>query len=73
MKYGILYLTLIFTILLGSHNGFVALWRNPAREPDVVFSTRVESLPRADQEALQKGISVRSERELQQLLEDLLS
>ena len=73
MKHSIVYLTLIFTILLGSHRGYVALWRNPAEKPAVVFPTPVSSLPREDQLALEKGIVVRSNRELQKLLEDLLS
>ncbi len=73
MKHGIVYLTLIFTFLLGSHEGYVALWRNPAEEPAIIFSTQVTSLPAQDQIALEKGIEVHSNRELQQLLEDLLS
>lgn len=73
IKHSILYLALIFSIILGTHEGFVALWRTPGTEPEMVFPTRITSLPRADQEALEKGIVVRSNQELQALLEDFLS
>lgn len=73
MKRFPIYLTLIFTFLLGTHEGFVALWRDGAPIPAQVFPYRTESLPLSDQQALEKGIRVRSEVELSQLLEDLLS
>ena len=46
LRYG--YLTLIFTFLLGCHEGFVALWKPPAEEPAAVFPYAVTSLPQAD-------------------------
>lgn len=68
-----IYLTLIFTFLLGTHEGFVALWRDDAPIPAEVFPYRAESLPPADQQALKRGIRIRSEEELDRLLEDYLS
>ncbi len=68
-----IYLALIFTFLLGSHRGFVALWTGDSQEPAVVFPYRTESLPLADQKALDRGIQVQTERELEALLEDFLS
>lgn len=68
-----IYLTLIFTFLLGTHEGFVALWRDNVPIPVEVFPYRTESLPPADQQALKKGIRIRSEEELDRLLEDYLS
>lgn len=73
MKQIPIYLTLIFAFILGSHEGFVALWRSPGGEPDQVFPYSVSSLPRADQQRLEKGIVIESREELMRLLEDYLS
>jgi len=64
-------LALIF--LLGNHKGYLALWKEDRPEPFQIFPVKVESLPEADQEALEKGIPARSEIELSSLLEDFLS
>lgn len=68
-----LYLTLIAAFLLGSHNGFVALWKDSTAEPAVVFPYRIESLPLQDQQRLNQGILVDNEEALASLLEDFLS
>lgn len=68
-----IYLALIFTFLLGSHRGYVALWTGDSQEPAAVFPYRTESLPPQDQQALRRGIPIGSEEELQRLLEDFLS
>lgn len=68
-----IYLALIFTFLLGTHEGFIALWHGGAEEPSAVFPYRTESLPPADQLALENGIRVPTEEELSRLLEDFLS
>ena len=73
MKHFTVYLALFFTFLLGSHEGFVALWIQPDPQPVKVFPYRVASLPPADQENLRKGIVIESEKELSCLLEDYLS
>lgn len=71
LRYG--YLTLIFTFLLGCHEGFVALWKPPAEEPAAVFPYAVTSLPQADQQWLKKGIEIPNSDALMALLEDYLS
>ena len=64
-------LTLMF--LLGSHKGYLALWKEDNPDPYQIFPVKVESLPQADQEALSRGIPARSDLELAGLLEDFLS
>jgi len=60
-------------VILGSWKGYVALFEKNRTEPRQIFPTMVSSLPPVDQEALEKGIIVRNDRDLQQLLEDYLS
>lgn len=73
MRHIYMYLTLFFTFIIGSHEGFVALWKSPGGEPDQVFPYSVASLPPEDQKRLEKGIVIDSKEELIQLLEDYLS
>ena len=65
--------SLLFTFLLGSHKGYLALWKEDRPEPYQIFPVKIDSLPEADQEALSKGIPARSDLELAGLLEDFLS
>ena len=58
--------------LLGVHNGYIALWRDGAKDP-MVFPCRAILLPRADRLKLEKGIRIENEDELFQFLEDFLS
>lgn len=60
-------------LVLGCWKGYVALFAKDAAEPSQIFPTQVASLPEADQKALEEGIVVRNDRDLQQLLEDYLS
>ena len=60
-------------VILGSWRGYVALFEPGKTEPRQIFPNQTASLPAADQAALEEGIIVRSDRQLQQLLEDLLS
>ena len=69
----ILPLVLSLGFILGSFRGYVALFDENREEPRQVFPYRISTLPPADQVALEKGIPVRSEKELQHLLEDFLS
>ena len=71
LRYG--YLALIFTFLLGCHEGFVALWKIPDPEPVYVFPYSITSLPPGDRDKLEQGIPVRTRQELSRLLEDYLS
>ena len=72
-KTQILSFSLLIMFLLGSHKGYLALWKQDRPEPFQIFPVKVDSLPEADREALEKGIAARSEMELSSLLEDFLS
>ena len=71
LRYG--YLTLIFSLLLGCHEGFVALWNPPDPDPVVVFPYHACALPPEDFRLLQEGIEITGRRELTLWLEDHLS
>jgi hypothetical protein len=58
---------------LGSFRGFLALFQDDRPEPRQIYPLKISSLPPADQQALERGIPVRSEKQLQHLLEDFLS
>ena len=62
-----------FYFVLGCWKGHVALFREGASEPWQVFPRKIEMLPEADQQALEDGILIRNERDLNRLLEDYLS
>ena len=64
---------LLLYVVLGSWKGYVALFDKGCTEPRQIFPNTVASLPPADQAALEQGIIVRNDRDLQQLLEDYLS
>ena len=66
-------LMLVLGLYLGHFQGYVALWDEDSPNPRVIYPYKVATLPPADQTALEQGIPVRSDRELQQLLEDYLS
>ena len=59
--------------LLGIHEGKIALWKDNDPEPIKVFPYSAEMLPEADQKALQKGIEIKSMKQLYSLIEDYLS
>ena len=59
--------------LLGSHRGYLALWKEDCPEPFQIFPLDISDLPEADRKALEQGIPARSETELSSLLEDFLS
>lgn len=60
-------------LLLGIHNGYVALWKDGESKPVYISSCRAESLPKQDQIALEKGIPIQNRAQLEKLLEDYLS
>ena len=68
-----MYLTLIFTFLIGNYQGYIALWTQQSAKPDYVFPYSVASLPPADQIAVENGIRIETEADLRQILEDYLS
>ncbi len=64
---------LLLYLVLGTWKGYLALFEGGKTEPKQIFPTAVSSLPETDQEALEKGIIIRNDRDLQALLEDYLS
>ena len=60
-------------LLLGSWKGYVALFENGREEPRQIFPCPVDTLPENDRKALEEKIPIRSQRALQQALEDYLS
>jgi len=64
---------ILLYVVLGSWKGYVALFDKGQSEPKQIFPYQVASLPPDDQAALENGIIVRNDRQLQQLLEDFLS
>ena len=72
-KYQLLSVLLSVMFLLGSHKGYLALWKEDRPEPYQIFPLKVEMLPEEDRLALEKGIPARSEKELSSILEDFLS
>lgn len=73
MKRFCCYFTLLFTFLLGSYNGYIALWKQGSTQPLQVFPYSIQSLPPADQARLQQGIPISSWEQLQMLIQDYLS
>lgn len=67
------YLALFWAFLLGSRDGFLALWITPEKEPAYLFPCHISSLPPADQKLLAEGIRVEAKEELMALLEDYVS
>ena len=64
--------TLLY-LVLGAWKGYVAIFEGENEEPRQIFPNMVASLPQADQDALNGGRYVRTEEQMQQLLEDYLS
>lgn len=60
-------------LILGVHNGYIALWQNGEEIPEQVFPYRSAMLPQADRERLETGILIENESRLHNLLEDYLS
>lgn len=73
LYYRYLSLLLILGLYLGQFHGYVALWEEDSPDPRIIYPYKTDTLPPADQAALEQGIPVRSERELHSLLEDFLS
>lgn len=64
---------ILTSILVGVHNGKIALWRDDDPEPFKVFPYRASMLPDEQEEMVKKGIRVESMEELQRLMEAYLS
>mgnify|MGYP003292609032 CR=1 FL=1 len=63
----------VLSLMLGSWKGYVALFEKGSDEPTQIFPCPVDSLPPADQAALEEGIPIRNQRDLQEIMEDYLS
>lgn len=72
-KKRLLALFLLASMTLGCFRGYLALFDKGASEPRQIYPCPVASLPDTDRAALEKGIPVRTEEELNRLLEDYLS
>lgn len=59
-------------MLLGVKNGYLTLWKGEDPQPAATFPVAVSSLPPSDQILLHRGIAVKTESDLQALLEDYL-
>ena len=64
---------LVLYLLLGSWEGYLALFEKGKEEPRQIFPCQISTLPEADQAALEEKIPIRNDRDLQQALEDYLS
>ena len=62
----------LFFMLLGTKNGYLALWHGEDPDPVRIFPVQIQTLPPADQLLLRRGIRVASRLELLTLLEDYL-
>ena len=63
----------MLSFILGTSDGYIALWKENSKAPPEVFPYHTAMLPAADRQALEKGIHISDQRQLQQLLEDYLS
>ena len=73
MHYKAISAVLALSLTLGCWKGYLALFKTGEAEPQQIFPTQISTLPPVDQKALEDGIIIRSEKRLQQLLEDYLS
>jgi len=64
---------LLAGILIGVHNGRIALWNEGNDKPFKVFPYRASMLPDEQEQMLKNGIRVESMEELQRLVEAYLS
>ena len=64
---------LLFSILVGIHNGRIAIWQGEDPQPTAVLPYRADLLPEADRIALEKGIRLDSREDLTRFLEDFCS
>lgn len=60
---------LLLYFVLGTWKGYVALFDRGAQEPRMIYPRTVDSLPAEDQTALEEGIVIRNQNQLEQALE----
>ena len=69
----VLGLVFLLGLILGTKDGYLALWQEKTNIPQRIFPCPVALLPQADQQALSRGIPVSDQEELARLLEDFMS
>ena len=72
-RLSIIYCSLMLAFLLGTHNGYVALWEENRSSVIHVFPYRTGDLPIRKQRQLEQGIPITEEYQLVQILKDYLS
>lgn len=66
-------LLLSFGVVLGIYRGQLALWKGEDPQPYKLFPCPISALPNDQRQALEKGIRIDSEEQLDRLLEAYLS
>ena len=59
--------------ILGTYNGFAAVFRYGEEQPEQILDTRISALPQSIAEELRRGIKAATEENLQRLVEDYCS
>ncbi len=65
--------TLLFSFLIGIHEGRLAIWQNNAPSPAKVLPVPCGLLPSKVQSVLKQGVRVESDEEMAKLLEALVN
>lgn len=73
LRQKILPAALAFGLLIGIHEGRVALWEGDDPAPEFVSDYSAAALPPSDQEALQKGIPAADQNQASSRMEDFSS
>lgn len=60
---------LLLYLVLGTWKGYVALFDRGDQEPRMIYPRTVDSLPAEDQAALEEGIIIRNQDQLEQALD----
>lgn len=61
--------TVGFRYTICEYNGNVAVYKYGGKEPQTILDCKINSLPEADAENIRQGINIRTDDELQQLIE----
>ena len=65
--------TLLMLVLLGTHNGYLALYQTTPKKPLIIYPYCATVYPKTDQQILQEGIVISDQTDLTSLLDDYLS
>ena len=68
-----IYYIIVVMFLAGIHEGKIAIWQADDPQPKYLLPYSAALLPQTDRIALEKGIRLRSRRELTRFLEDFCS